>query len=340
MFTSDILYFDRRKMTFEKLGICPTISCSFMPPFLQKSVTDEPSYNLPGLVSAEVSRINYNKKLGNSFIYKLHLCQVLPCCIKQIVTSHFSSLCVVPQLDKHFCKCYKMGSYAFRQTDTSFMCRVGREMNSAWNGKKGTMLSIIWGFRYHEKPQVLLDPCSVHEKRDQRQKTPSYPPSCFLLLPLPQRPKVFHVPRTRQSKYCTIRMGRSYLFPLSLAKILVPKRSSILDSSTIQAEQPYIKKSAASLLVIISLPQVLSFWSSFHRQIWECFSPSLSCSSLNPLSECTLVSAHSHWNRMIPQRDLTSNVPTLHAQSHFSVTVSDRGFFSLQQESFLSCFLL
>lgn len=156
MLTSDLLYFDRCKMTFEKLGICPTISCSFTPSFLQKSVTDEPSYNLPGLVSAEVSRTNYNKKLGNSFIYKLHLCQVLPCCIKQIVTSHFSSLCVVPQLDKRFCKCYKMGSYPFRQTDTFFMRRAGCEMNSARKGLPDQkMLSEIWGFRYHEKPQVF-----------------------------------------------------------------------------------------------------------------------------------------------------------------------------------------
>lgn len=229
MFTSAFLYFDNeRKATFEKLGICLTTSCSFTPHFLQKSVTEEPSYNLPGYISAKVSRTNYNKKLGNSFVYKLHLCQVLPCCMKQIVTSHFSSLCFVAQLDKHFCKCYKMGSYPFRQTDTSFTCRAGREMNSLQRGLpvQKQMLSEIWGFRYHKKPQVLLDPYAIHKNRDRGKKTLSCPSSRFLLLPLPQHPKVFHVLRTRQSNCCTICMGPSSLFSLSLAKLSVPKKGA------------------------------------------------------------------------------------------------------------------
>lgn len=83
------------------------------------------------------------KKLGNPFSYKLHLCQVLPCCREQIVTSHFSSLCFVPQLDKRFCKCSKTGSNPCRQTHTSLTCRAGcgelstqgtaRPKNAEWN---------------------------------------------------------------------------------------------------------------------------------------------------------------------------------------------------------------
>lgn len=216
-------------MIFEKLGVCPTVSCSFTPHFIQKYVTEKPSYNLPGYVSAKVSRTNYNKNLGNSSIYKLHLCQVLPCCIKQVVTSHFSSLRFVPQLDKHFCKCYKMGSYPFRQTDTFFTCRAGHEMeNSPQRGLPDQMqvLSEFWGFRYHEKPQVLLDPCSVHKNRGQTERTPSYPTSCFFLLPLPWHPKVFHVLRNRHSNCCKICTSPLSLFPLSLAKLSVPKKGA------------------------------------------------------------------------------------------------------------------
>lgn len=149
-FTSDLLYFDNeRKVIFEKLGICPTVSSSFTPHFPQKSVTEEPSYNLPAFISAKVSRTNYNKKLGNSFLYELHLCQVLPCCTKQIVTSHFSSLCFVPQFDKYFCKHYKMRSYPFRQTDNSSTRRAGREMENSPQGglpDQKQVVGEIWGF--------------------------------------------------------------------------------------------------------------------------------------------------------------------------------------------------
>lgn len=96
-------------------------------------------------------------------------------------------------------------------------------------------------------------------------------------------------------------------------------------------------------MVIIPVPQLLSSWSWFHRQIQECFSPWLFCSSLNPVSESIIVSAQSHWNVIIPQRGLTLNVPALHAKSHFSVIVTARWIFPpLQQECgfffLVSCF--
>lgn len=63
MVISDLLQFDyKHKVTFRKLGIYPTVSCSFTPHFLQKSGSEEPSYNIPGYISAKVSRTTYNKK--------------------------------------------------------------------------------------------------------------------------------------------------------------------------------------------------------------------------------------------------------------------------------------
>jgi len=93
------------------------------------------------------------------------------------------------------------------------------------------MLSEIWGFRYHKKPPVLLDPCSVHKNRDQREKTQSYPTSCFFLLPLLRHPKVFHVLRTAVRFVWVPCLF--FLYPWQNFQCL--KR--VLDSSTIQAEQ-------------------------------------------------------------------------------------------------------
>lgn len=177
------------------------------------------------------------KKLGNPFSYKLHLCQVLPCCTEQIVASHFSSLCFVPQLDKRFCKCYKMGSNPFRQTHTSVTCRAGCEMeNSPHRGlpDQEQMLNEIWGFGYHEKPQALLDPCSAQKIRDRREKMLSYQTSCFLLLLLSWHPKVFHVLRARQSNCCTIQVPCLF-FLYSWQSFHCLER--VPDSNSIQAEQ-------------------------------------------------------------------------------------------------------
>lgn len=150
---------------------------------------------------------------------------MLPCCIKQIATSHFSSLCFVPQLDKHFCKCYKMGPYPFRPADASFMCREDAKWTLHWGDfQTKTTLSEICGFRYHEKPQVLLDLCPV--QKTVREKTVSYPTSCFLLLPPPQQPKIFLVLRTRQSNRCMICLGPLFLFPLSLAMLSGPEKGA------------------------------------------------------------------------------------------------------------------
>lgn len=78
---------------------------------------------------------------------------------------------------------------------------------------------------------------------------------------------------------------------------------------------------------------MLFSWSWFHRQIQECFSLSLFCSSLNSVSENIIVSAQSYWNVIIPQRGLTLNVPALHAKFHFSAIVTARWIFPpLQKE--------